>query len=494
MLACCLQVKLNEDDREKVILATLSQIHNASIHQFIKDQTRAHPLRSIRNVYAGLEDLNFEYNGESPTKWWHTTAMAATGALGGQYSSPGFGQLISEIRPSVEYKYTAYLSPRVFHLQNVSLVMTLEVNTDFSPEVCCGGSQDYVYEQIKVSLDDIQHEKTGPGAKFTHTILPYNQPNSYYDTELSPKCEFSVTLDRYLMKQKVGQLEGGFNITWYIMDEEGDKITEVNENMDGGAYCTDRIWVTPMKPLTRWFNIILHLLTLDKSMDSVWDIVKAVKLNHLWKEGATKCRIENYIESQSLADSDIDSLLAIIDEAGSIDSQSSLSPEDLTDQMWITGFHMFSYLAYCPDQETRKWATFYTDTVAKSPLRSILEKISYIVTKKYQNPASKFGSLDLENNTLIELEVYKQISNIVSIKNVNATIGLSPSWKLLEALNNPMFASVKNSIIACLESGSCEELEMIRKSINNDEYTLAQTFEIISNKLYICLAYFTKIF
>ena len=127
------------------------------------------------------------------------------------------------------------------------------------------------------------------------------------------------------------------------------------------------------------------------------------------------------------------------------------------------------------DKKTRKWATFYRDTLAKSPLRSILEKISYIVTKKYQNPASKFGSLDLENNTLIELEEYKQISNIVPLKNINATIGLSPSWKLLDALDNPIFASVKGSLKTCLNTGSCKKVKLIRNSIKKDDYTLAQT-------------------
>ena len=136
-----------------------------------------------------------------------------------------------------------------------------------------------------------------------------------------------------------------------------DKITEENETTDdkandafGLSHCTDSMGVSPLKPLTRWFNIFHHLLTLDTSIDSVWNIVKAVKLNHLWKEGTTKCReqldeYETPQTTQNIDNSDIDSLLDDIDEAGSINSSSGLSPDDLTDDMRITGFKMFSYLA-----------------------------------------------------------------------------------------------------------------------------------------------------
>ena len=291
---------------------------------------------------------------------------------------------------------------------------------------------------------------------------------------------FSVILDRADRKQKVDQLEGGFRLSWYLVDEEGDTITEINENTNDESNCADSIGFSPLKPLTRWFNILHHLLTLDTSIDSVWDIVKAVKPNHLWNEGTTKCceqldKYETQQTTQNLDNSDIDSMLDNINEAGFIDSSSSLSTYDMTDDMWITGFKMFSYLAYCPDQNTRKWATFYTDTLAKSPLRSILEKISYVLTKKYQNPSSMFGSIQFENNTQIELEVYKQISKIVQLKSINATIGLSPAWKLLGALDNPMFASMKDSLKTCLESGSCEEVEKIIKSTSKDGYTLTQS-------------------
>ena len=481
MAACFHQVDLSEEARQKLILATLSHLHNAIMEQFVKDQTELYPLNTIKNIYAGLQELNFgyytfDYYG-SKTLFVSTT-MATSGALSGQYSTPGFGELVSENQPTVKYKYTAFLTPPVFNFEKVSLVMELEVNTELNPEVCCGEDPDSVHEKITNSLDYIEYEKTGPSAKFNHTVMPYE--TGYYDTQLTPKCLFSVTLDRAYMKQKVGQLEGGFRIGCYLVDEEGDNITDVNENTTDEAYCTDSMGDSPLKPLTRWFNILHHLLTLDSSIDSLWEIVKAVKLNHLWKKGSTKClelRDEYNTKqiTQNLDNSDIESLLDNIDEAGSIDSSSRLSPQDLTDLMWITGFKMFSYLAYCPDQNTRKWATFYTDTLAKSPLRGILEKISNIAIKKYQNPASNFGSIDFEKNTLIELEIYKQISKIVPLKNVNATIGLSPALKLFGALNNPIFASVKDSLQPCLESGSCKEVEKIIKSISKDEYTLAQS-------------------
>ena len=46
---------------------------------------------------------------------------------------------------------------------------------------------------------------------------------------------------------------------------------------------------------------------------------------------------------------------------------------------------MFLHLAYCPDTETETWAKFYEETLARSPVRSILEKVAAVTRTKTES-------------------------------------------------------------------------------------------------------------
>ena len=68
-----------------------------------------------------------------------------------------------------------------------------------------------------------------------------------------------------------------------------------------------------------------------------------------------------------------------------IDSEARLQPGDLPDELWKSGFAMFLHLAYCPDTETETWAKFSEETLARSPVRSILEKVAAVTRTKTES-------------------------------------------------------------------------------------------------------------
>ena len=81
----------------------------------------------------------------------------------------------------------------------------------------------------------------------------------------------------------------------------------------------------------------------------------------------------------------LETLVDDIDEGGMIDSEARLQPGDLTDELWKSGFAMFLHLAYCPDTETETWAKFYEETLARSPVRSIIEKVAAVTRTKTES-------------------------------------------------------------------------------------------------------------
>ena len=68
-----------------------------------------------------------------------------------------------------------------------------------------------------------------------------------------------------------------------------------------------------------------------------------------------------------------------------INSETRLQTGDLSDELWKSGFAMFLHLAYCSDTETETWAKFYEETLARSPVRSILEKVAAVTRTKTES-------------------------------------------------------------------------------------------------------------
>ena len=87
------------------------------MEQFIKDQTRLHPFNTVRQIYQRTQDFTFGYYVENYYQAGDkvsvfTNIMATKGAVAGQFTSPGFGQLFSENRPNLKYTYIA-ICPRM---------------------------------------------------------------------------------------------------------------------------------------------------------------------------------------------------------------------------------------------------------------------------------------------------------------------------------------------------------------------------------------------
>ena len=106
--------------------------------------------------------------------------------------------------------------------------------------------------------------------------------------------------------------------------------------------------------------LLVSVAEMDK--EEIWSIVRKVKTDRLWKEKAD-CVLDDFswppLGKGYLKHGSRETLLDDIDEGGVIDSEARLQPDDLTDELWTSGFAMFLHLAYCPDTETETWAKFY---------------------------------------------------------------------------------------------------------------------------------------
>ena len=116
----------------------------------------------------------------------------------------------------------------------------------------------------------------------------------------------------------------------------------------------------------------------------------------------------------------LETLVDDIDEGGMIDSGARLQPGDLTDELWQSGFAMFLHLAYCPDTETETWTKFYEEALARSPVRSILEKVAAVTRTK------------TESSGLLTTEValFAALSRVIPLKVSRAA--LVQSCKMLQ--------------------------------------------------------------
>ena len=472
-------VELSEDDRENLIEVTLTDLYNSSIAKFTEEQSDFHPVEVIKRVYGGKQDLRMAYisPGYFYDGIWYPDIIKfdATanmdGALAGDYRTPGFGlgRNTSEKTafPSVEEVYKAYLPPQIFakETEKATLVVELEYSTDPNPVPYGDVMKSEAYERVNFLKLDGKTSKNGK----TGYVEKYNQ-TFRIDTKRPPRvCSFHISLDRYGIESKIGQQMSGFAVTWYLVNRDGQQISQVDRSIkmpwckeeEDGSYKMGEAMV-------RWFNILHHLTSGSQmTTDAVWKIVKAVKLYRLWKDDAPRCEAkENEYTSEpkgNLMYEDIETLLDDIDEGGAFDSERVLSPEDLAEDVWTSGFRMFSHLAFCPSEEIQEWANFYKESLAVSSVRGILEKVIVVMNQKTA----------LEEDPSIETKLFLRLSAAIPFKTGSAVTGISPHWKLLEELDSPAMATVRDILKPCLENNTCGEVEKAVKSISVKEYQMA---------------------
>ena len=472
-------VELSEDDREKLIEATLTDLYSGSIAKFTEEQSDFHPVEVIKRVYGGRRDLRMAYTrpGSFYDGIWYPdyVTFEATankdGALAGDYRTPGFGfgRNTSENTafPSVEEVYKAYLPPQIFvkESESTTLVVELEYSTDPNPVPYGDIMKSEAYERVNfIKLDD----KTSKYGK-TGYIEKYNQTFEI-DTRRPPRvCSFSIKFDRYGMKSKIGQQKSGFAVSWYLVNNDGQLVSNVDPSIQVPWCKEEDDGSSKMgEAMVRWFNILHHLTSVSQmNTDAVWKIVEAVKLYRLWKDDSPRCEAKEYEYTSepkgNIMPEDIETLLGDIDEAGAFDSESVLSPEDLTEDVWRSGFQMFSYLAFCPSEEVQEWANFYIESLAESSVRGILEKLIVVLNKKAA----------LEEDPSTETKLFSRLSAAITFKTGSAVTGISPRWALLEELDSPVMATVRDILKPCLENNTCEEVEKAVKSLSVKDYKMA---------------------
>ena len=267
----------------------------------------------------------------------------------------------------------------------------------------------------------------------------------------------------------MGEQKSGFAVTWYLVNSDGQLVSQVDRNVEVPWCKEEEDGSSKMgEAMVRWFNILHHLTSVSQmSTDAVWKIVEAVKLYRLWKDDSPKCEAkENEYTSEpkgNIMPEDIETLLGDIDEAGAFDSERMLSPEDLTEDVWSSGFQMFSFLAFCPSEEIQEWANFYIESLAESSVRGILEKVIVTMNKKAA----------WEEEALTETKLFSRLSAAIPFKTGTALIGISPRRALLEELDSPVMATVRKILKPCLENDSCEEVEKAVKSLSVRDYQMA---------------------
>ena len=334
------------------------------------------------------------------------------------------------------------------------LVVQVDLNTEESPVPFGNVPSADVGEFVTFAFGEEGEAYGGAGfVNFTKTF------------ELNPKdpkCDFTVKFSRNFIQKKLGTLETGLSVSWFIMDAFGNRI--VAENVTGEnstqILCkteeTDSEDEEQLEPLTRWFNILHHYYSVaGMELRSIWELVRKIKVNGLWKENALVCdsfyseQLTTNFAKGNLQDDEISDLLNEFDEDGVIDAEATLSRDDLPSDVWMEGFRMFSHIAYCPSSETEAWAQFYEDTLGRSPPRQVLQKVSQILNRKVAAGSDR-GT---------ETALYEMLAGLISFKAAAATVGLSTEKELLAQLDSPVLGSLKESLVG---PSSNIDLEQIR--------------------------------
>ena len=493
------EVELSETQRENLTLAALENLHKGSIDRFIEEQASFHSLQSIHGVYEGLQQMlyaftvpGFSFNGvDFPDSFHHETVMSSSGALEGSYSTLGWGQLVTEsnLKPALEFTYKAYISPQVFTAEAPLLVVQVDSNTEESPVPFGNVPSTDVGELVTLNFGEEEDTYGGAGyVNFTQTF------------ELNPKdpqCEFTVKFSRNFIQQKLGTLATGLSVSWFIMDAFGNRIVAENGTGFQEENSTQILCKTEetdsddeellTRSVTRWFNIFHHYYSVaGMEVTSIWELVRSIKVNRLWKENALVCdsfyseQLTTNFAKGNLQDDEIAELLNEFDEGGVIDAEPTLSKDDLPSEVWMEAFRMFSHIAYCPSSETEAWAQFYEDTLGHSPPRQVLQKVAQILNRKVAE----------RSDTITETGLYEMLAGLISFKAAAATVGLSTDKELLGQLDSPVLGSLKEPLVGrtvvlclqqinrpqvgCLQTNQCADLEAAVNSISKLEYEQAK--------------------
>ena len=492
-------MELSEEQREELILEMVENLHNEQIAKALQEQSLFFPLDRIRKAYSGehkfslgFKSPGYTYDGTTyPDTVKLDVEVESQGALEGEFSTPGFGQPITgpEGWPSTEFSYKAKLIPQIydFSLDGANLVIELNYSTEVSPSGYGTFSDAEAYEQIQletITQENTYIEKTGPVNSTLSYALDIAEEYDYY---YSPTryCSFSLDFQRYLVLQNNGTPQTGMSLRWYVEDNTGRRISKVDLDMEmenvtwcqdsDSDYSSDSDSEEPERGLlVRWFNIFHHFITVaGMDLAGIWSLVRQVKTSRLWKDDAD-CVMDTYSWPPAprwyLKQGGIETLLNDIDEGGVIDGEARLNHGDLSDELWKSGFTMFLHLAYCPDPITETWAQFYEQTLADSPVRSIVEKLGAVTRSKTDS-----GVLTTE------VALFSRLRRMIPFKVGSAALALSTAEQLEESLHLPMLAPMRPTILSCLKEGSCEDLDKeVSKLSRNDLLQANQPAHIVN--------------
>ena len=491
-------MELSEEQREELILEMVENLHNEQIAKALQEQSLFFPLDRIRKAYSGEHKFSlgftspgYTYDGTTyPDTVKLDVEVDSQGALEGEFSTPGFGQPITgpEGWPSTEFSYKAKLIPQIydFSLDGANLVIELNYSTEVSPSGYGTFSNAEAYEQIQletITQENTYIEKTGPVNSTLSYALDIAEE---YDFYYSPTryCSFSLDFQRYLVLQNNGTPQTGMSLRWYVEDNTGRRISKVDLDMEmenvtwcqdsDSDYSSDSDSEEPERDLlVRWFNIFHHFITVaGMDLAGIWSLVRGVKTSRLWKDDAD-CVMDTYSWPPAprwyLKQGGIETLLNDIDEGGVIDGEARLNHGDLSDELWKSGFTMFLHLAYCPDPITETWAQFYEQTLADSPVRSIVEKLGAVTRSKTDS-----GVLTTE------VALFSRLRRMIPFKVGSVALALSTAEQLEESLHLPMLAPMRPTILSCLKEGSCEDLDKeVSKLSRNDLLQANQPAHIV---------------
>ena len=468
-------ISLSEEQREELILELVGNIYDEHLDSFAQNQSVFFPLDRIKKAYGG--EHKFSLGFSSPGYTYDGTTYPDTvnlkveveGALEGDFSTPGYGDPVvgPEGWPSTEFSYKAKLVPQIYDssLDGANLVIELNYNTEVSPSGYSTFTDSEASEQIQletITKENTIIEKTGPGnSTFSYALDIAEEYDFYYSP--TRYCSFSWNFQRSLVLQNEGAPQNGMSLKWHVEDNTGKRITEadLNIDMENVTWCQDSdsdytSYASDTEEpegglLVRWFNILHHFIAVaEMDLGEVWSLVRRVKTRRLWKDQADCVIDQNQWEpKQYLKHGGIEILLDDIDEGGIIDDEARLHPGDLSDELWKSGFSMFVHLAYCPDPLTKSWAKFYEQTLADSPVRSIVEKVAAATRLKRDSGRL----LTMEEGLLSGLR------RMIPLKVGSLALTLSTAEQLEESLHLPMLAPYRPTILTCLNEGSCKDLE-----------------------------------
>ena len=123
----------------------------------------------------------------------------------------------------------------------------------------------------------------------------------------------------------------------------------------------------------------------------------------------------------------------------------------ITDEILQVGAETFLYFSNCPEQNTFKWSTFYTELFSNYSKQ--------VVVKNLRNYELKLGEQFYEKESPISKQLFEKLEQRWNFSSGIIGTFLSTKSELSQSLAGPQFERILTDLNTCLFNNSCQAIE-----------------------------------